>query len=219
MSRSAFIFLAIVCFPELLHTLGLHKFVVSIFGVVSMNTACILKMILEWIHLGRPLCHRCKNFKALCQYTLFTLRMSRMLSRWRVLSVCLCNVPITVGQNILMFVLKWLINNCWRNAHWFTSIAFLSTFSKISPKRSLENLTSGDLRSFKLCFYVSWLLNCWKNCHLTWLVYSVPQKHPLARVNLLNFGFRTVIEIWSFAIKDYYTLFAQNAFKLESTVL
>ena len=42
LSRSAFIFLAIVCFPELLHTQGLHKFVGSISGVVSMNTACIL---------------------------------------------------------------------------------------------------------------------------------------------------------------------------------
>ena len=112
--KDSFHFLRNCFFPELLHTLGLHKFVGSISGVVSMNTACILKMILEWIHLGRPLCHRCKNFK--CQHTLFTLRMSRMLSRWRVLSVCLCNVPITVGQNILMFVLKWLINNCWRNA-------------------------------------------------------------------------------------------------------
>ena len=46
-SRSAFIFLAIVCFPESLHTQGLHKFVGSISGVVSMNTPCILKMILE----------------------------------------------------------------------------------------------------------------------------------------------------------------------------
>ena len=27
------------------------------------------------------------------------------------------------------------------------------------------------------------------------VVYSVPKKHPLAQVNLLNFGFRTVIEI------------------------
>ena len=102
LSRSAFIFFAIFCFPELLHTQGLHKFVGSVSGVVSINTACILKMILEWIHLGRPLCHRCKNFKALCRHTLFTVRMSRMLSRWRVLSVCLCNVPITVGQNILI---------------------------------------------------------------------------------------------------------------------
>ena len=66
-SRSAFIFLAIFCFPELLHTQCLHKFVGSICSVVSMNTACILKMILEWIHLSRPLCHRCKNFEALCQ--------------------------------------------------------------------------------------------------------------------------------------------------------
>ena len=33
-----------------------------------------------------------------------------------------------------------------------------------------------------------------------WVVYSVPKKHPLAQVNLLNFGFWTVIEIWSFAI-------------------
>ena len=103
----------------------------------------------------------------------------------------------------VVFWLVWL--NLWGNwilelPHWFTSVAFLSTFSKISPKRSLENLTSGDLRSFKLCFYESWLPNCWKNCHLPWVVYSVPQKHPLARVNLLNFGFRTVIEIWSLAI-------------------
>ena len=104
-SRSAFIFFAIVCYPESLHTQGLHKFVGSISGVVSMNTACVMKMILEWIPLGRPLCHRCRNFKALCRYT-FVFRMSRMLSRWRVLSVCLCNVPITVGQNVLMFVLK-----------------------------------------------------------------------------------------------------------------
>ena len=46
-SRSAFIFLAIVCFPELLHTQCLHKFVGSISGVVSMNTACIFVMILD----------------------------------------------------------------------------------------------------------------------------------------------------------------------------
>ena len=66
LSRSVFIFFAIVCSPELLHTQGLHKFFGSISGVVSMNTACILKMILEQIHLSRPFCHRCKNFKALC---------------------------------------------------------------------------------------------------------------------------------------------------------
>ena len=47
LSRSVFIFFAIVCSPELLHTQGLHKFFGSISGVVSMNTACILKMILE----------------------------------------------------------------------------------------------------------------------------------------------------------------------------
>ena len=116
-SRSLFIFLTIVCFPELFHTQGLHKFVGSISGVVSMNTACILKMILEWIHLSRPLFHRCRNFKALCWYKLFTVRISRMLSRWRVLSVCLCNVPITVWQNFLVFVLKWSINNCQEDAH------------------------------------------------------------------------------------------------------
>ena len=34
----------------------------SISGVVSMNTTCIVKMALEGIHLGRPLCHGCKNF-------------------------------------------------------------------------------------------------------------------------------------------------------------
>ena len=45
--RSVFIFFAIVCSPELLYTQGLHKFFGSISGVVSMNTACILKMILE----------------------------------------------------------------------------------------------------------------------------------------------------------------------------
>ena len=78
-SRSLFIFLTIVCFPELFHTQGLHKFVGSISGVVSMNTACILKTILEWIHLSRPLCQRCRNFKALCWYKLFTFRISRML--------------------------------------------------------------------------------------------------------------------------------------------
>ena len=65
LSRSAFIFFAIVCSPELLHTQGLHKFFGSISGVVSKNTACILK-ILELIHLSRPFCHRWKNFKALC---------------------------------------------------------------------------------------------------------------------------------------------------------
>ena len=109
-----------------------------------------------------------------------------------------CEPPDTWGvTELIKDYVKWEDRP---RSHWFTSVAFLSTLSKISPKRSLENLTSGDLRSFKLCFYVSWLLNCWKNCHLTWLVYSVPQKHPLARVNLLNFGFRTVIEIWSFAI-------------------
>ena len=94
--------------------------------------------------------------------------------------------------------------NLWGNwildlPHWFTTVAFLSTFYKISPKRSLENLTSDDVRSFKLCFYVSWLPNCWKNCHLPWGVYSVPKKHPLAHVNLLNFGPKTIIEIWSFS--------------------
>ena len=94
--------------------------------------------------------------------------------------------------------------NLWGNwildlPHWFTTVAFLSTFDKISPKRSLENLTSDDVRSFKLCFYVSWLPNCWKNCHLPWGVYSVPKKHPLAHVNLLNFGPKTIIEIWSFS--------------------
>ena len=45
LSRSVFIFFAIVCSPELLHTQGLHKFFGSISGVVSMNNACILKMI------------------------------------------------------------------------------------------------------------------------------------------------------------------------------
>ena len=47
LSRSVFIFFAIVCSPELLHTHGLHKFFGSISGVVSMNTACILKLILD----------------------------------------------------------------------------------------------------------------------------------------------------------------------------
>ena len=32
------------------------------------------------------------------------------------------------------------------------------------------------------------------------MVYSVPKKHPLAHVNLLNFGLKTVIEIRSFPI-------------------
>ena len=102
--KDSFHFLRNCFFPELLHTLGLHKFVGSISGVVSMNTACILKMILEWIHLGRPLCHRCKNFKASCRYTLFTVRMSRMLSRWRVLSVCLCKTSACLfssGRSII----------------------------------------------------------------------------------------------------------------------
>ena len=102
--RSAFTVLAIVCFPEFLHTQGLHKFVGSISGVVYMNSACILKMILGWIHLGRPLCYRCKNFKASCRYTLFTVRMSRMLSRWRVLSVCLCKTSACLfssGRSII----------------------------------------------------------------------------------------------------------------------
>ena len=104
----------------------------------------------------------------------------------------------------VVFWLVWL--NLWGNwilelPHWLTSVAFFLIFSKISPKRSLKNLTSGDLRSFKLCFYVSWLPSCWKiaTSH-EWVVYSVPKKHPLAHVNLLNFGFWTVIEIWSFAI-------------------
>ena len=83
--------------------------------------------------------------------------------------------------------------------HWFTSVAFLSTLSKISPERSLENLTSDDLRSLKLCFYASRLPNCWKNCHLPWGVYSVPKKHPLGHADLLNFGPKTIIEIWSFS--------------------
>ena len=65
-SMSAFIFWAIVGFPELLHTQGLHKFVGSISGVVSMNAACILKMVLEWIHLNRPLCYICRNSETLC---------------------------------------------------------------------------------------------------------------------------------------------------------
>ena len=54
-----------------------------------------------------------------------------------------------------------------------------------------------------------------------WVVYSVPKKHPLAHVNLLNFGFRTVIEIWSFAIgavKEVHIV-RTKYFKLESTVL
>ena len=38
--------------------------------------------------------------------------------------------------------------------HWFASVVFLSTFSKILPKRSLENLTSDDLKSFKLLLCV-----------------------------------------------------------------
>ena len=113
--KDSFHFLRNCFFPELLHTLGLHKFVGSISGVVSMNTACILKMILEWIHLGRPMCHRCKNFKALCRYTLFTVRMSRMLSRWRVLSVCLCNVPITVAKHphVCSQVIDQPYQSCW----------------------------------------------------------------------------------------------------------
>ena len=87
--------------------------------------------------------------------------------------------------------------------HWFTSVAFLWTFNKIFPKRSLENLTSDDLRSLKLCFYASWLPNCWKNCHLPWGVYSVPKKHPLAHVDLLNFGPKTITEIWSFSNRSW----------------
>ena len=103
----------------------------------------------------------------------------------------------------VVFWLSWL--NLWGSwihdlPHWFTSVAFLWTFNKISPKRSLENLTSDDLRSLKLCFYASWLPNCWKNCHLPWGVYSVPKKHPLAHVDLLNFGPKTIIEIWVFPI-------------------
>ena len=102
----------------------------------------------------------------------------------------------------VVFWLGWL--NLWGSwihvlPHWFTSVAFLWTFNKISPKRSLENLTSDDLRSLKLCFYASWLPNCWKSCHLPWGVYSVPKKHPLAHVDLLNFGSKTIIEIWSFS--------------------
>ena len=102
----------------------------------------------------------------------------------------------------VVFLLGWL--NLWGSwirdlPHWFTSEAFLCTFNKISPKRSLENLTSNDLRSLKLCFYASWLPNCWKSCHLPWGVYSVPKKHPLAHVDLLNFGPKTIIEIWSFS--------------------
>ena len=102
----------------------------------------------------------------------------------------------------VVFWLGWL--NLWGSwirdlPHWFTSVAFLWTFNKISPKRSLENLTSDDLRSLKLCFYASWLPNCWKNCHLPWGVYSVPKKHPLGHVDLLNFGSKTIIEIWSFS--------------------
>ena len=50
------------------------------------------------------------------------------------------------------------------------------------------------------CYYASWLPNCWKNCHLPWVIYSVPKTHPLAHVNLLNFGQKTAIEIWSFPI-------------------
>ena len=73
--KVSFIFFAIVCSPELLHTQDLHKFFVSISVVVSMNTACILKMIFEYIHLSRPFCHRCKNFKALCWYKLFTAQL------------------------------------------------------------------------------------------------------------------------------------------------
>ena len=115
----------------------------------------------------------------------------------------------------VVFWLGWL--NLWGSwirdlPHWFTSVAFLWTFNKISPKRSLENLTSDDLRSFKLCFYVSWLPKCWKNCHLPWVVYSVPKKHPLAHVNLLNFGIKTVIEIWSLpigAVKEVHIVYTK----------
>ena len=67
--------------------------------------------------LSRPLCHWFQNFKALCWYTLYSIRISRMLSRSRVLSVSLYNVAITVGQNLLMFVPKWSMNNCWKNSH------------------------------------------------------------------------------------------------------
>ena len=102
----------------------------------------------------------------------------------------------------VVFWLGWL--NLWGSwirgvPHWFTSVAFLWNFNKIYSKRSLENLTSDDLRSLKLCFYASWLPNCWKNCHLPWGVYSVPKKHPLAHVDLLNFGSKTIIGIWSFS--------------------
>ena len=47
LSRSFFIFFANACSPELLYTQGLYKFCGSISDVVSMNTASILKMILE----------------------------------------------------------------------------------------------------------------------------------------------------------------------------
>ena len=83
----------------------------------------------------------------------------------------------------VVFWLGWL--NLWGSwihdlPHWFTSVAVLWTFSKISPKRSLENLTSDDLRSFKLCFHASWLPNCSTTSSVS--------------------GLKTVIEIRSFQI-------------------
>lgn len=105
-------------------------------------------------------------------------------------------------------LLAGLTEFVWKLNPWFTTLVYISssliwTFNKISPKRSLENLTSDDLRSLKLCFYASWLPNCWKNCHLPWGVYSVPKKHPLGHVDLLNFGSKTIIEIWSFSDRSW----------------
>ena len=99
----------------------------------------------------------------------------------------------------VVFWLGWL--NFWGSwirdlQHLFTSVVFLWTFNKIYSERSLENLTSDDL---KLCFYASWLPNCWKNCPLPRGVYFVPKKHPLAHVDLSNFGPKTIIEMWSFS--------------------
>ena len=62
------------------------------------------------------MCCRYTTFKSLCWYT-FTVRMSRMLSRWRALSVWLWNVSITVGQKSIMVVLKWAINNWKEDTH------------------------------------------------------------------------------------------------------
>ena len=87
---------------------------------------------------------------------------------------------------------------------WFTTLVYISIMHSYQPSIKSPLKESWKIRLQMIwdhlsCFYVSWLPYCSENCHLPWGVYSVPKKHPLVHVNLLNFGLKTVIEIWSFS--------------------